>query len=87
MVYYFPPRPIYATIRMRREGWMTYLFTSVVLIAPTFDLDVQAPRRKVLQRTKQTFFFYTILLSRNISIYDELDNNRHAYSEHIGMRE
>jgi hypothetical protein len=45
MVNYFPLRPI-STIRMRRKRWMTYLFTMVVLVAPAFDLDVQAPRHK-----------------------------------------
>jgi len=85
MVYYFSSRPI-STIIMRREGWMDYLFTSVVLIAPTFYLDFQAPRWKKIPTRKKTSFFQIIFLSINMSIYDELYNNIHTYIGHIGMR-
>jgi hypothetical protein len=44
MVNYFPLRPI-STIRMRRKRW-NLPFYVVVLAAPAFDLDVQAPRCK-----------------------------------------
>jgi hypothetical protein len=42
--------------------------------------------RKSYKEQSETSFFHTIFLRRNISIYDELENNRHAYIEHIGMR-
>jgi hypothetical protein len=59
---------------------MTYLFTMVVLVAPSFDLVDQAPRHKIrpAMNKEESPFFYTILLGDNRSIYDDFNNNRHA---------
>jgi hypothetical protein len=68
------------------DRWLTSLHRFSLLLQPLILMSKLLRARKVLKEKNETSFFQTILLNINRSICDELDNNIHAYIEHIGMK-